>query len=67
MTTMTVFITDVRFGDRFTKIRKKFFGDDYPGSALITVAGLARPEMLVEIQGIAVLDEYWWRRLKRPL
>ena len=57
MTTMTVFITDVRYGDRFTELRKDFFGDDYPGSALITVAGLARPEMLVEIQGIAVIDD----------
>lgn len=57
MVTMTVFITDVRFGDQFTQIRKEFFGDDYPGSALITVVGLARPEMLVEIQGIAVIDE----------
>jgi hypothetical protein len=28
---------------------------NFPASALITVAGLARPEMLVEVQGIAVL------------
>lgn len=57
MTTMTVFMTDARYGDRFIELRKEFFGDDYPGSALITVAGLARPEMLVEIQGIAVIDD----------
>jgi enamine deaminase RidA (YjgF/YER057c/UK114 family) len=56
MVTMTVFMTDPRFGDQFTQIRKEFFEDNYPGSALITVAGLARPEMLVEIQGIAVID-----------
>ena len=56
VTTMTVFITDVRFGDEFTQIRKEFFDSDYPGSALITVQGLARPEMLVEIQAIAVID-----------
>ena len=53
--TMTVFITDARFGDRFTQLRKELFGDNFPASALITVAGLARPEMLVEIQGIAVI------------
>ncbi len=57
VTTMTVFITDVRYGDDFTQIRKEFFSDGYPGSALITVAGLARPEMLVEVQAIAVLDD----------
>jgi 2-iminobutanoate/2-iminopropanoate deaminase len=56
MVTMTVFVTDVRFGDQFTQIRKEFFEDNYPGSALITVVGLARPEMLLEIQGIAVID-----------
>ena len=57
ITTMTVFITDARYGDEFIKIRKEFFSGDYPCSALITVAGLARPEMLVEIQAIAVLDD----------
>ena len=55
MVTMTVFITDARNGDRFTQLRKEIFGDNFPASALITVAGLARPEMLVEVQGIAVL------------
>ena len=53
--TMTVFITDARLGDRFTQLRREIFGDNYPASALITVAGLARPEMLVEVQGIAVV------------
>ena len=54
MVTMTVFITDARLGERFTQLRCEIFGDNFPGSALITVAGLARPEMLVEVQGIAV-------------
>jgi 2-iminobutanoate/2-iminopropanoate deaminase len=55
MVTMTVFITDARLGDRFTQLRKEIFGDDFPASALITVAGLARPELLVEVQGVAVI------------
>ena len=56
MVTMTAFITDARYGDRFTQQRKEIFGDNFPASALITVAGLARPDMLVEVQGIAVID-----------
>ncbi len=56
ITTRTVFIIDARYGDEFVKIRGEFFGENYPCSALITVAGLARPEMLVEIQAVAVLD-----------
>ena len=56
MVTMTVFITDARYGDRFTQLRKEIFGDNFPASALITVAGLARPEILVEVQGVAVIS-----------
>ena len=55
MVTMTVFITDRRYGDRFTELRKEIFGGDFPASALITRRALARPEMLVEVQGIAVV------------
>lgn len=56
--TMTVFIIDARYGDRFTEIRKEAFPDgNYPASALITVAGFARPNMMVEIQCVAVVPE----------
>jgi len=55
MVTMTVFITDNRRGDRFTELRKEIFRGDFPASALITIRALARPEMLVEVQGIAVV------------
>ena len=37
-----------------TQLRREIFADNFPASALITVAGLARPEMLVEVQGVAV-------------
>ena len=56
LVTMTVYIIDSRFGDRFVEIRKEYFPDaNYPGSALITCAGFAKTEMMVEIQGIAVI------------
>ena len=56
--TMTVFITDMSNGTRFTQLRRQFFPEDrYPASALIGIKELARPEMLVEIQAIAVVDE----------
>ena len=57
MVTMTVFIGDARHGDAFTEIRKKYFADGFPASALITCAGFAHPDMMVEIQGVAVVDE----------
>ena len=55
MVQMTVFITDVRNGDRLTQIRKEIFGDNFPGSALITISALAPPEAKIEIQGVAVV------------
>jgi enamine deaminase RidA (YjgF/YER057c/UK114 family) len=56
LVTMTVFINDVRNGDRFVEMRRDFFPDgNYPASALITVSNFARPGMLIEIQGVAVI------------
>jgi 2-iminobutanoate/2-iminopropanoate deaminase len=56
MVTMTVFINDPRNGDRFVELRKGFFPDgNFPASALITVSAFARPGMLIEIQGVAVI------------
>jgi 2-iminobutanoate/2-iminopropanoate deaminase len=52
---MTVFITDARLGDRLTQIRKEIFKECFPASALISVSGLARPGLLIEIQGMAVV------------
>jgi 2-iminobutanoate/2-iminopropanoate deaminase len=56
LVTMTVFIKEPRFGDRFVEIRRELFpGGNYPASALITVSNFARPGMEIEIQGIAVI------------
>ena len=54
LVTMTVFITDSRYGKQFTDIRLEIFKENFPASALITCDGLARPEMLVEVQAIAM-------------
>ena len=56
LVTMTVFIKEPRYGDRFVEIRREFFRDGkFPGSALITVSNFARPGMEIEIQAIAVV------------
>ena len=55
---MTVFIADSRYGDRFVEIRKELYPSGrYPASALITAAGFARTSMLVEIQCVAVVAD----------
>jgi 2-iminobutanoate/2-iminopropanoate deaminase len=52
---MTVFVTDVRYGERLWQVRKEVFGDDFPGSAMVTIAALANPDAKIEIQGYAVI------------
>ena len=53
---MTVFIKDMQYGTRFTQIRKEYFQQGYPCSALIGIDSLARPEMMLEIQAVAVVE-----------
>ena len=58
LVTMTVFIKEPRFGDRFVEIRRELFPDGrFPASALITVTNFARPGIELEIQGIAVVGD----------
>jgi 2-iminobutanoate/2-iminopropanoate deaminase len=55
LVTMTVFLIDARYTTRMTELRTEIFGKDFPASAAITVAGFALPEMLIEIQCVAVV------------
>ena len=56
LVTMTVFINDPRHGDQFVKIRGEYFKDGkFPASALISVSHFARPGIVIEIQGAAVI------------
>ena len=54
MVTMTVFLIDARHTTRMTELRGHLFGKDFPASAAITVQGFAQPEMMIEVQGVAV-------------
>jgi enamine deaminase RidA (YjgF/YER057c/UK114 family) len=56
--TMTVFTLDVRYGEEIIpRIRRQYFPDAFPAAALITVSGFARPDMMIEIQAIAVVGD----------
>ncbi|MCC6778690.1 MAG: RidA family protein [Hyphomicrobiales bacterium] len=56
MVTMTVFLSDARHTTRMTELRGALFGKDFPASAAITAQGFAQPEIMIEVQGIAVAD-----------
>ena len=56
---MTVFIKESRYGDRFVEMRKDMFQNgNYPGSALITVTNFARPGIEIEIQAVGVIGDH---------
>ena len=49
-------VWEPRHGEAFVKIRSTLFETGrYPASALITVSHFARPGIVLEIQGVAVL------------
>jgi len=52
---MTVFVTDVRYGEHLWQVRREIFGDNFPGSAMVTITALANPDAKIEIQGYAVI------------
>jgi len=55
---VTVFIKESRYGDRFVEMRKDYFHNgNYPGSALVTVTNFARPGIEIEIQAVGVVGD----------
>lgn len=50
---MTVYITDARLGRIFTDMRREYFTEPYPASALVAVSQLMPLGAKVEIQAIA--------------
>jgi len=53
---ITIYITDPRFRDSLREINQRYLPTDQPTSTLLVVAGLARPEYLIEIDAVAALD-----------
>jgi len=52
---VTVFVTDIRYLKEIHEVRAKYFKRDYPASTLVQVSRLVSPDMLIEIEAIAVL------------
>ena len=52
---MNSYITDMSKVQAVRDVRAKYFGDATPASTFVQVAGLVRPELLLEIEVIAVV------------
>jgi 2-iminobutanoate/2-iminopropanoate deaminase len=51
---VTVFVTDVRHLAAIHEVRAEYFRQDYPASTLVEVKSLVSPELMIEIEAIAV-------------
>jgi 2-iminobutanoate/2-iminopropanoate deaminase len=53
---MNVFTTDVRNHRNINDTRREVLGANFPASTMVQVVALARPELLLEINAIAVIS-----------
>jgi 2-iminobutanoate/2-iminopropanoate deaminase len=52
---LTIYVTDMTRRGEVSAARKEFFAEPFPCSTLVEIAALAAPDLLVEIEAIAVL------------
>src|SRR3954468_23513 len=52
---MNTYITDMDKAPAVREVRARYFGDATPASTFVKVAGLVRPELLLEIEVVAVV------------
>ena len=57
---LNVFTTDVRHHRDINEMRREVLGSNFPTSTMVQVVALARPELLLEINAIAIIPR------KRP-
>ncbi|HEX3244175.1 MAG TPA: RidA family protein [Chloroflexota bacterium] len=53
---ITVYVCDARYRESVAAVRAKYLKPPLPASTFIVVAGLANPDYMLEIEGIAVID-----------
>ena len=50
-----IYVTDISSLEEAARAHGEVFGEIRPASTMVEVSGLAEPEMLVEIEGVAVI------------
>jgi len=51
----TTYITDRKYREGYNRVRQQYYKKNSPTSTLVIVTGLANPDYLIEINGIAVI------------
>lgn len=50
-----IFVTDITRREEVWQARREFFSGDFPVSTLVEVRALATPDLLVEVEAVAIL------------
>ncbi len=53
---VTVFLTDVSELPAFREVRDRYFTREPPASSLVQVSRLVRPELMIEMEAVAVVE-----------
>lgn len=53
---VTIFVTDMGHYDTIVAMRRHYFTAPYPADSIVEVRALARPELMVEIEAVAVVE-----------
>jgi len=51
----TTYITDRKYREGYNRVRQQYYKKNSPTSTLVIITGLAHPDYLIEINGVAVL------------
>jgi len=51
---VTVFLTDMRRLPDLVTLRRTYFSDPFPADSVVEVTALSRPELMIEIEAIAL-------------
>jgi 2-iminobutanoate/2-iminopropanoate deaminase len=54
---VTTYVTDARSLPSYYRVRREFFKREPPTSTTVVIAGLARKELLVQVEAIAIVDD----------
>jgi 2-iminobutanoate/2-iminopropanoate deaminase len=52
---VTIFLTDMSNFPKIVELRGKWFSEPYPADTIVQVAALALPELVIEIEAVAVV------------
>ncbi|WP_217490460.1 RidA family protein [Lentibacillus jeotgali] len=53
---VTIYLTDMSYFPRIVDLRKQYFPVPYPADTIVEVNALASPEMMIEIEAMALVN-----------